>query len=79
MRTYLVHLEGRWDRLNQDRSADGSPLHANVVLSHVEDIVPQAGLEVRFHLRQIEVWASPPLYELFGIVEKVQPEVKQAA
>jgi hypothetical protein len=77
--SYLVHLKGGSDGLDQDSASDGAPLHANVVLGQVEDVVPQACLKMRFHLGQVEVWAGAALDELVGVVEEVQTEVEEAA
>ena len=75
----LVHLKCRSDGLNQDRTSDSAPWHADVVLRKVEDIVPEASLEVGFHLGQVEVRAGSSLDKLLGIVEEVEAEVEQAA
>jgi hypothetical protein len=75
--TYLVHLECCHDGLNQDSTSDSTTGHANVVLSKVEDIIPESGLEMTLHLGKIEVWASSSLDKLLGIVEEVQTKVEQ--
>ena len=58
----LVHLEGSCDSLNQNSCANGTSSHANVVLGEVEGIIPKPGLEVGFHLREVEVWAKSSLH-----------------
>jgi hypothetical protein len=77
-RTYLVHLKGSGDSLDQDGTTDGSTPHANIVLGHVEDIIPQPSLEMRLHLGQVEVWSRSALDELVCVVEEVQSEVEQS-
>jgi hypothetical protein len=67
----LIHLEGGGDGFNQYGSSDGAAGHANVILGQVEDVIPQPGLEMGFHLWEIEIRASPSLDKLKGIVEKV--------
>lgn len=76
---YLVHLEGGGDGLNQDGAPDGAALHANVVLGQVEDVVPQACLEMRLHLGQVEVRPRAALDQLMCVVEEVEAEVEEAA
>ena len=44
-----------------------------------EDVVPEAGFEVRLHLGQVEVGAGAAGEELFGVVEEVEAEVEEAA
>ena len=60
--TYLVHLEGSGNTLNEDSAANGATSHANVILSQVENIVPQPRLQMALHLWQVEVWATSSLY-----------------
>jgi hypothetical protein len=76
--SYLVHLKGGSDGLDQDSASDGAALHANVVLGQIEYVVPQPCLEMRLHLGQVEVWSRAALDELVGIVKKVQTEVEEA-
>lgn len=75
----LIHLKRRRDGLDQHGTTDRSARHANVVLSQVEDVVPQTRLEVRLHLGEVEVRAEPAGNELLGIVVEVQTEVEQTA
>jgi hypothetical protein len=77
--SYLFHLKGRRDGLNETSTPDRSTLHANVVLGKVEDIVPQPSLEVALHLGQVVVRAGATLDELFCVVVEVDTEVEQAA
>lgn len=75
----LVHLKGSSDGFNEDGTSDSASRHTYVVLSSVEDVVPQTSFQVRLHLGEIEVWASASLDELMGIVEEVETKVKQTA
>ena len=75
----LIHLKCGGDCLNEHSTTDGTSWHADIVLSQVEDIVPETRLEVRLHLGEIEVWASTSLDELFGVVEEVETEVEETA
>jgi hypothetical protein len=75
----LVHLKGGQDGLDQHGAADGAALHADVVLGQIEDVVPQAGLEVRLHLGQVEVGPCAALDQLGGVVKEVEAKVEQAA
>ena len=75
----LVHLKGGQDGLDEHGAADGAARHADVVLSQVEGVVPQAGLEVRLHLGQVEVRAGAALDQLGRVVEEVEAKVEQAA
>ena len=75
----LVHLKGGQDGLDQHGAADGAARHADVVLGQVEDVVPEAGLEVALHLGEVKVRAVAAALQLDGIVEEVQAKVKEAA
>ena len=65
-------MEDSGDGLDQDRAADRAARDGDVVLSELEDVVPQARLEVVLHLRQVEVRAEAALDGLDGVVEEVQ-------
>ena len=75
----LVHLKGGEDGLDQDGAADGAAGHADVVLGEVEDVVPQAGLEVGLHLGEVEVRAEAAALGLKRVVEEVETKVEQGA
>ena len=68
----LVHLEGGQDRLDQDGRLDRPLRDAEALLRPDEDVVPEASLEVRLELRQIEVAAVAAV-----VAEEVEPEVEQ--
>ena len=73
----LVHLEGRGDGLDQDGRPHRAVRHPERGLGVGEDVVPQARLEVRLHLRQVVVGPAPGGQQLAGVVEEVQAEVDQ--
>ena len=50
-----------------------------LLLGEAEDVVPQPGFQVAFHLRQVEVGAAAAGDQLAGVVEEVQPEIDQRA
>ncbi|KAF1858516.1 hypothetical protein Lal_00015033 [Lupinus albus] len=75
----LVHFERGDDRLDQHGRLDRALRQAQFVLRHHEDVVPQAGFQVRFHLRQIEVRAGAARQLLFRVVDHEQGEVEDAA
>jgi hypothetical protein len=79
LETYLFHLKGRRNGLNETSTSDRSALHANVVLGKVEDIVPKSSLKVALHLGQVVVRAGATLDELLCVVVEVDTEVEQAA
>src|SRR5215212_5083964 len=72
----LVHLERGEDRFDEHRRADGAVRNAELLLRADEDVVPEARLEVRLHLRQIKVRAGAAR-ELFGrVVKKEEAEIE---
>ena len=68
----LVHLEGGEDRLDQDRRLDRPARDTEPVLREAEDVVPEARLEVRLELRQVEV---APVAAV--VAEEVEAEVEE--
>jgi len=75
----LVHLEGGEHRLDERGRADASLRDPQLVLGKDEDVVPQARLEVRLHLRQIEIRARAARQQLPRVVEEEQREVEDRA
>ena len=75
----LVHLERREQRLDQHRGANGAARHAELVLRHDEDVVPEPRLEMAFQLGQVEIRSAAAGEELPGVVERVEREVEDAA
>jgi hypothetical protein len=75
----LVHLEGGDHGLDQHRRADRAVRDAEFLLRQREDVVPQARLEVRFQLRQVEVGPGAAREQLLRVVEEEEREVEDAA
>ena len=73
----LIHLERSGKGFDKHGSPDGTMLHANVGLREVEDVIPEARLEIVFHLRQVEVRSASALDELVRVVEEVETKVEQ--
>jgi hypothetical protein len=67
----LLHLEGRGQRLDQDRGADRAVGHADGLLRDHEGVVPEARLEVGLELREVEVGARAARQEFLGVVRHV--------
>jgi hypothetical protein len=78
-KSYLLHLESRRNGLDETSTSDSSTLHADVVLSKVEYVVPQPGLKVALHLGQVVVRAGATLDELLCVVVEVDTKVEQTA
>lgn len=76
---HLIHLKSSSDSLNQNSAPDSSARHANVILSQVENVIPQTSFKVRFQLGKIEVRASAPVDQLLSIVEEIETEIEKAA
>ncbi len=74
----FVHLECGENRLHQDRRADRAAGDAELVLREVEDVVPEARLEVALELGQVEVGARPLRDERRGVVIEEEAEVEEA-
>ena len=53
------------------------PCGRPMVLGHDEDVVPQAGFEVAFHLRQVVERAGAAGDLFLGVVEEDQAEVER--
>ena len=75
----LVHLEGGEDGFDEHGALDGAAWDAEFALGLDEDVVPEAGFEVRLHLGQIEVGAGAAGQELLRVVEDVEAEVEEAS
>src|SRR5439155_7036772 len=69
----------RGDRLDQDRRLDRAVRYPDLLLREREHLVPQPRLEVRLHLRQVEVGPGAPLEQALRVAEEVQAEVEQRA
>ena len=75
----LVHLERRENGFDEHRRLDRPLRHAQLVLRHHENVVPQPRLEMTLQLGQIEIRTATAGDELLRIVEKEQREVEEAA
>src|SRR5579862_4244300 len=47
----LIHLEGRWQGLDQDRGLDGAAPDTQLFLGTDEHVIPQSRLEMTLELR----------------------------
>ncbi len=75
----LVHLEGGEDGFDQHSGTDGAAGDVEEILRAEEDVVPEAGFEVRLELGQVEVGAGAAASELARVVEEVEAEVEEGA
>ena len=75
----LVHLERGQDRLDQHRRLDRARRQLELVFGEVEDVVPEARLEVALELREVQVRAAPPVERSPAVVEEIEAEVEEAA
>src|SRR6266540_4432451 len=75
----LVHLERRGDDLDEHGRLDRPARDAEHVLRVVEDVVPQARLEVALRLRQVEIRSAALVEQASCVVEEVQAEVHERA
>ena len=74
----LFHLKGGDNGLNEHCCADRAVRHAEFLLRHCENVVPQPRLKMRLHLRQIVIRAAAALEQFLRIVEKQQCEIEDA-
>jgi hypothetical protein len=75
---YFIHFERGEDRLDEDGGADGATRNASGILSHLEDFVPEAGLEMALELGQVKIGAASTGDELSRIVVEIQTEITKA-
>ena len=75
----FIHFECGRDRLNETSASNRTPRHADPILRHAEDVIPEPCFEITFHLGKIKVWSSSCFHEFMGVVEKVESEIKDAA
>ena len=73
----LVHLEDSGDRLDQDGGLDRAARDFERVLRVLEHRVPEPRLEMRLHLREVEVRPGAALDQPPRVVEEVEPEVDE--
>ena len=75
----LLHLESGWKRLDQDCRSDTSLCNTELASCEAEDVVPESGFEVVFHLWEIEIRSMTSFDEFCGVVEEVDAEVEERA
>ena len=75
----LLHLESSEDRFDQNGRADRAPRNLQSVLCEVENVVPQARLEVALQLREVEVRTASLVEQAPRVAKEVHPEIEQAA
>src|SRR5918992_29685 len=73
----LMHLKGGGHCLYQHRGPDGTVGNAERLLSKHENLVPQARLQVTFHLGQIEIGGGAFINQSAGVMEEEQSEIEQ--
>jgi len=73
---YFVHLERGEHGFDQCRRLDGPLRHTQRILRHHENIVPQPGFEMAFHLRQVKVRPAVGGEQGLRVVEEIQREVE---
>lgn len=73
----LFHLERSRECFDQNGSPDGVVGNSEIGLREEEDVVPETGLKVVFHLWKVEIGTGAALDEFMGIVVKVEREIEQ--
>ena len=73
----FVHLEGGRDRFDQYRGADRPLGNAQLLLRKIEDIVPDARLEMALHFREVKVRTAAARDQFLRVVEEVEAEIEQ--
>ena len=73
----LVHLERSGNGLNKTGAPDSASGHANGILSHTEDIIPQSGLQITFHFRKVEVRSVSGLDQFMCVMEEIETKVEK--
>ena len=72
----FLHLERSGERLNENCCSYSPVWQPDIRLGKVEDIIPQTGFLVVFHLWKIEIWSEATSHKLLGVVEEVETEIK---
>ena len=75
----LVHLECCRDRFDQNCRANRALRNAEFVLRQLEDVVPNARLQMALHFRQIKIWTASARDQLFRVVKEVEAEIEETA
>lgn len=73
----LFHLECSWESFDQDGSPDSVVGDTEIRLREEEDVVPETGFKVVFHLWKVKVGTGAALDELVSIVIKIEGEIEE--
>lgn len=73
----FFHLERSRESFYQDGSPDSVVGDTEIGLREKEDIVPETGFKVVFHLWKVEVRTRAALDELLGIVVKIKCKIEE--
>ena len=74
----FVGFEGGQDGFDQHGGLDGPDGNVQGLLGVDENVVPQAGLQVTFHFRKIEIRTGAAFQQSFGVVVEVEAEIEYA-
>src|SRR6266850_2225473 len=72
----FVHFERGNYGFYQRGSLDRSLRYAQFLLGELENVVPEPRLEVRLHLRKVEIRPRAACKQLFGVVKEIQRKVE---
>lgn len=75
----FIHFECGRNCLNKTSASNRAPRHADPVLRHAEDVIPEPCFKITLHLGKIKVRSSSCFHEFMGVVEEVKSKVKDAA
>src|SRR3989304_3724260 len=75
----LVHLEGSHDGFDKNGSLDGTRRNPDLLFRQNEDVVPESGLQMAFHLREVVIRTRALFQKRPGGVIEAQPEIEESA
>ena len=75
----LIHLEHRWQRLNQQRGLDGAARQVKAIFRKTEDIVPPCRLLPGLCFWQIEVGTTSFRQQRLVVMKEIERKIEQAA
>jgi ElaB/YqjD/DUF883 family membrane-anchored ribosome-binding protein len=75
----FVHFVSSQDGFDQDSATDSTTGNVKHILGNVENVVPESGFEMGFHLGKIEVRTESVLDKLVSIVVEIETKVKDRA
>ena len=75
----LIHLEHRWQRLNQQRGLDGAARQVKAIFRKAKDIVPPCRLLPGLGFWQIEVGTAPLRQQRLVVMKKIERKIEQTA